>query len=88
MMNKVLDNYRLVALRDSCDYDNILGAVYLHNKHSVKDFQDAIYKAKEKWQEEIYENGDDWVIISEELDRNGFDYFEIDTNFYEDSVEF
>jgi hypothetical protein len=80
------NNYRLVALRDSCDYDNVLGAVYLNNKHSIQDFQNAIYKAKEKREDDIYEFGDDWSIISEELED--FDYIEIGANFYEDSVEF
>lgn len=51
------NNYRLVALRDSCDYDNVLGAVYLNNKHSLKDFQNAIYKAKKKRAEEFYKFG-------------------------------
>ena len=79
-------NYRLVVLRDSCDYNNVLGAVYLNYKHSIQDFQNAINKAKEKRQDEIYEFGDDWAIISEEL--GDFDYFEVDTNLNEDSVVF
>lgn len=84
---EILDNdYRLVGLRDSCDYDSILGVVYLNNKHSIQDFQNAIYKAKEKRQEEIYEFGEDWTIISQEL--GDFDYIETSANLYEDSVEF
>lgn len=79
-------NYRLIALRDSCNYDNVLGAIYLHNKHSLQDFQNAIYKAKEKRADEIYELGEDWTIISEEL--GDFDYIETYSNLDEDSVEF
>lgn len=79
-------NYRLVELRDSCDYENVIGAVYLNYKHSIQDFQNAINKAKEKRQDEIYEFGDDWSIISEEL--GNFDYFETDTNASEDYVIF
>lgn len=85
-LEEIENNYRLVALRDSCDYDNILGAVYLNNKHSIQDFQNAIYKAKEKREDEIYEFGEDWDIISEELEE--FDYIETNSNLYEDSVEF
>lgn len=85
-LEELENNYRLVALRDSCDCDNVLGAVYLHNKHSLKDFQDAIYKAKNKRAEEIYEFGEDWTIISEEL--GNFDYIETYSNLAEDSVEF
>jgi hypothetical protein len=55
----------------------VLGAVYLNKKHSIQDFQNAIYQAKEKRQEEINEYGDDWSFISEELDD--FDYFEVDS---------
>ena len=80
----LFDEYRLVALRDSCDCDNVLGAVYLHNKHSLQDFQNAIYKAKEKRADEIYEFGEDWTIISEEL--GDFDYIETYTNLDEDSI--
>ena len=80
------NNYRLVAVKDSCDYENVLGAVYLNKKHSIQDFQNAIYKAKEKRQDDIYEYGDDWAIITQEL--GDFDYIEIRTNFYEDNVEF
>lgn len=84
---EVLDNdYRLVGLRDCCDEDTILGVVYLNKKHSIDDFQKAIYKAKEKREDEIYEFGEDWTIITEELDD--FDYIETSANLYEDSVEF
>lgn len=85
-LDELEKNYRLIALRDSCNYDNVLGAVYLHNKHSLQDFQNAIYKAKEKRADEIYEFGEDWAIISEELED--FDYIETYSNLDEDSVEF
>ena len=80
------NNYRLVALRDSYDNDNILGVIYLNNKHSIQDFQNAIYKAKEKRADEIYEYGDDWTYISEEL--TDFDYIEVGCYECEDYVEY
>ena len=79
-------NYRLVALRDSYDNNDILGAVYLNKKHNIQDFQNAIYKAKQKREKDISEFGDDWSYISEEL--TDFDYIEIETDLYEDSVEY
>lgn len=85
-LEELENNYRLVVLRDSCDYDNVLGAIYLNNKHSIQDFQNAIYKAKEKRIDDIYEFGDDWTIISQELEK--FDYIETSSNLIEDSVEF
>ena len=78
--------YTLVSLVDCCDRDEVLGAVYLNKKHSIQDFQNAIYKAKEKRADEIYEFGEDWTIISEEL--GDFDYIETYSNLDEDSVEF
>ena len=78
--------YTLVSLVDCYDRDKVLGAVYLNKKHSIQDFQNAIYKAKEKRADEIYEYGDDWSFISEELDD--FDYFEVDNYNTENWVEY
>lgn len=85
-LEEIENNYTLIALRDSYDNDNILGVVYLNNKHSIQDFQNAIYKAKEKRADEIYEYGDDWSFISEEL--TDFDYIEVGCYECEDYVEF
>lgn len=85
-LEELESNYTLIALRDSYDNDNILGVVYLNNKHSIQDFQNAIYKAKEKRADEIYEYGDDWTYISEEL--TDFDYIEVGCYECEDYVEY
>lgn len=85
-LEEIENNYTLIALRDSYDKDNILGVVYLNNKHSIQDFQNAIYKAKEKRADEIYEYGDDWSFISEEL--TDFDYIEVGCYECKDYVEF
>ena len=85
-LEEIENNYTLIALKDSYDNDNVLGVVYLNNKHSIQDFQNAIYKAKEKRADEIYEYGDDWSFISEEL--TDFDYIEVGCYECEDYVEF
>ena len=85
-LEEIENNYTLIALRDSYNKDNILGVVYLNNKHNIQDFQNAIYKAKEKRADEIYEYGDDWSFISEEL--TDFDYIEVGCYECEDYVEF
>lgn len=85
-LEEIENNYTLIVLRDSYDKDNILGAVYLNKKHSIQDFQNAIYKAKEKRADEINEYGDDWSFISEELDD--FDYFEVDNYDTDNLVEY
>jgi hypothetical protein len=78
-----LTKYRIVELRDSWD-GKILGAILLNYKDSVADFQNAVYKAKEKRREDIEKYGDDWTYISEEL--KGFDY--IDVDYDDDYVEY
>ena len=85
-LEELENNYTLVSLVDCWDRDNVLGAVYLNEKHSIQDFQNAIYQAKEKRQEEINEYGDDWSFISEELDD--FDYFEVDSYDTDNWVEY
>lgn len=75
-----LNDYRVVELRDSYDNDNILGVVLLNNKHTIDDFQNAIYKAKEEWKNEIYEYGCDWEFISRLLED--FDYIELNMDDY------
>lgn len=82
-LEEIKENYRLVSLtngdfikRDCYDEDKTLGMVYLNNKHSIQDFQNAIYKARDKHSNEIYKYGNDWEYISQDL--GDFDYIEVD----------
>lgn len=74
-LEEIERHYTLITLRDSYNNDNVLGAVLLNNKHSIQDFQNAIYKAKDKHSDEIYEYGNDWEYISQDLED--FDYIEV-----------
>lgn len=74
-LEEIERHYTLITLRDSYNNDNILGAVLLNNKHNIQDFQNAIYKAKDKHSDEIYEYGNDWEYISQDLED--FDYIEV-----------
>jgi len=74
-----LENYTIVELRDSYN-DYTLGTILLNKKHTIKDFQDAIYKAKEKNHEKIMMYGNDWEYISEDL--KDFDYIDMDATDY------
>lgn len=85
-LEDIEENYTLVSLVDCWDRDNVLGAIYLNKKHSIQDFQNAIYDAKEKREEDINKYGDDWSYISEEL--GDFDYFEVDSYDTENWVEY
>ena len=77
-----LDSYRVVLLKDSYDEETLLKVILLNNKHGVKDFQNAIYDAKEKYKEDIQKYGDDWQFISQGLED--FDYIEVDLDTDED----
>lgn len=71
-----LNNYTIYTLRD-CNNSNLLyGAIMLHNKHTIEDFQKEINRIKEKKAEEIYTYGDDWDIISSNIDER-FDWIEL-----------
>ncbi len=85
-LDKIEENYRLITLVDSYNNDEVLGTIYLNRKHKVEDFQNAVYQAKEKRADDIYEYGNDWEIISEEL--GDFDYFVVDCSINDDIVEF
>ena len=76
-----MEKYRAVELRDSWDEDIIYQIIMLNKKHSIKDMQEAINRAKETRQEDINKYGDDWTWITQELEKEGFDWYELD---YED----
>lgn len=86
-MNISLDDYKILILRDSSDFDVSYGAVMLNiKKHTIEEFQNTIYNARIKYEKEIEENGNDWEYIKEELVN--FDYFEIDLDIVADSIYF
>ena len=76
-MEKVdINNYTIVNICN--DYtDRVDFSILLNNKHSVKDFQNAIDKIKVEIQDSIAEYGDDWVQISQKL--TDFDFIELET---------
>lgn len=72
------NEYRAVELRDSYDGEVYL-TLMLNNKHTIEEVQKAINRAKEKRQEDINKYGDDWTYISEELEKDGIDWYELYT---------
>ena len=78
MLEINIEDYNLVLLQ-GYDEKNIFRAILLHNEEDVEAFQDAINKAKVKYEREISENGNDWEYISRCL--SDFDY--IDLNVYD-----
>ena len=47
-----IDNYRAVKINDCGDCNINYGIIMLNNKHSVKDFQQAINKVKNRYYDE------------------------------------
>lgn len=84
-MNINIEDYKIIEKKD-CNTGENYGLIFLNKKHTIEEFQNAIYKAKTKCYDLIQENGDDWFYIQQEI-GNKFDYFEIDL-VYNDYVEF
>lgn len=80
-----LDNYNVIYKKDCYSSNVIYGIILLNKKHTVKEFQEEINKAKKKAQDEINEYGDDWYYITKYISNN-FDYIELDIN--EDYIDF
>ena len=72
-VNKILDNYYVIEVRDSWD-DEVIDYMFLNKKHSVEEFQDDIYKAKELSSENRNKYGDDWYWIEETGLLEKYDY--------------
>lgn len=79
-------NYRLVELRDWCD-EKVDKYIMLNYRHSVKDFQNEINRVREEKSEEINKYGDDWTIISQNINEN-FDWYELDIDTDDEYLEY
>ncbi|MGN1326918.1 MAG: hypothetical protein ACI4VQ_02375 [Clostridia bacterium] len=64
-----INNYRIVL-------SNNHNAILLNKKHKVSEFQEEIEKIIEKNKDKISQFGDDWEIISENINAK-FDWFEL-----------
>lgn len=74
-----LDDYRVVLLTDSGDYDEIYETILLSYEHTVDEFQTEIDRIKEEHKEEIQLNGDDWNIVKANI-SDKFDWQELNSN--------
>ena len=77
-----IEDYRVIRIKD-CEDNNVdYGIIMLNNKHSVKDFQQAINKIKNRY----YNEGNlDWqvddILADEELEQ--FDWFDVPSDCYD-----
>jgi len=68
--------YRAVEIKDANNEETVYRIIMLNNKHSVADFQQAIYDAYERNEEEISQYGDDVEVILGDIDPS-FDWYEL-----------
>ena len=77
-----IEDYRAIRIKD-CEDNNVdYGIIMLNNKHSVKDFQQAINKVKNRY----YDEGNlDWQIndILMEKELAELEWFEIPSDIYD-----
>ena len=71
-----IDNYRAVKINDCGDCNVNYGIIMLNNKHTIKEFQQAINEVKNKY----FDEGElDWqvddILADKELEQ--FDWFEL-----------
>ena len=77
-----IEDYRAIRIKD-CENNNVdYGIIMLNNKHSVKDFQQAINKVKNRY----FDEGNlEWqindILADKELEQ--FDWFEIPSDIYD-----
>lgn len=77
-----IENYRGIEIKDSGDCNVSYGIIMLHNKHSIKEFQQAIYDIKNKYLDEgNFEWQVDDILADESLEK--FDWFEIPSDCYD-----
>ena len=71
-----IDNYRAVKINDCGDCNVNYGIIMLNNKHTIKEFQQAINEVENKY---FNEGNLDWqiddILADKELEQ--FDWFEL-----------
>lgn len=70
------NGYRAVRIVDASEPKVLYEIIMLNNKHTVKEFQDAMWKSYEKNKAEIDEYGDDLPRILEDIDPS-LDWYEV-----------
>ena len=77
-----IEDYRAIRIKD-CEDNNVdYGIIMLNNKHSVKDFQQAINKVKNRY----FDEGNlEWQIndILMEKELSELEWFEIPSDIYD-----
>ena len=76
---QLIENYNLVDVKDCNDGEKYF-TIALNKKHGIGEFQDAILKAHDNHEEEIYNYGNDWEFIEKDLEN--FDYFTLSEGDY------
>ena len=80
LFHKCFENYRVISVKDLCYPDKDYGYMLLNVKHTIDEFDTEIINSKQRHEEEIAENGDDFeYIFGDELLNEKIDYEWLDT---------
>ena len=71
------EGYRAVEIVDASEPNTHYRTIMLNKKHSVDDFQNAMWEARERNKEEIDEFGNDLEVVLGDIDPS-FDWFELE----------
>lgn len=63
LLNKCLENYRVIGFKDLCESEDDYGIILLNAKHTFKEFEEAIYDSRHRHEKDIQEYGDDFEYI-------------------------
>lgn len=77
-----IEDYRAVKINDCGDCNVSYGIIMLNNKHTIKEFQQAINNVKNKY---FDEGNYDWQVDDILADKSleEFDWFEIPSDCYD-----
>ena len=77
-----IEDYRAVRISDCVNCNINYGIIMLHNKHTIKEFQEVIYNIKIRY---FNEGNLDWqvddILADKELEQ--FDWFKLPSDCYD-----
>lgn len=77
-----IEDYRAVRISDCVNSNISYGIIMLHNKHTIKEFQEVIYNIKIRY---FNEGNLDWqvddILADKELEQ--FDWFKLPSDCYD-----
>lgn len=83
LLDKCLESYNIIRVKDSSESDVDYGCILLNTKHTFDEFENEVYNSKNRHEKEIEEYGDDFEYIfgDEELNSKiDYEWLDISDN--------